>query len=455
MPGVRKFNMRCQLLFAALLLALDFRVSVRAAVSFSTDIAPLLVQKCLTCHNAEKEKGKYRLDSFSALLKPGESKSPPIVPGAPEESHLYQLITAKDPDDRMPQKDEPLPAEQIARIAQWIKEGAKCDRPGTNELLTAFVPRSVEVKTPERYAQPTPVLALAFNPSAPELAASGYGEVTIWNANDGALLRRIGGLPEKVSAMAYDANSRLVLCGGTPGISGELMLVESSGRPRKLAGAADVILDLELSPDGKTVATAGADNSIRLYDFPSGRERLVIQQHADWVNAIAFSGDGRQVASASRDRTCRIFETATGDLETTYTGHDGPVQAIAFGRNDKVLYSSARDRKIHVWTAKEGKKTNEIAGADGEILNLKCFEDRLLCWGADKTIREYTLKGEKRRIYSGHRDWVYALAIEPSQRKTMATGAFDGEVRIWDLDTGNLLRSFRALPGLETVHEPR
>jgi len=132
MPGLNpnSRNLRPLTVFALAVLGFVYLPDfpTLAAVQFSTHLAPIFVEKCLTCHNATKQKGKYRLDSFSALMQPGESKSPPVVPGKPEESRLYQLITAKDPDDRMPQKDDPLPPAQIAMIAQWIREGAQYDR---------------------------------------------------------------------------------------------------------------------------------------------------------------------------------------------------------------------------------------------------------------------------------------------------------------------------------------
>src|SRR4051812_9931781 len=83
--------------------------SVAAAaqpISFTNDIAPILVQKCLTCHGPEKSKGSYRLDTFETLLKAGSSKEPSITAGKPETSKIFQLITATDEDDRMPQKNE-------------------------------------------------------------------------------------------------------------------------------------------------------------------------------------------------------------------------------------------------------------------------------------------------------------------------------------------------------------
>src|SRR2546430_2166546 len=107
--------------FGALaLLAATCAAAADRPISFTNDIAPLFVQKCLTCHGVEKGKGGYRVDTYESLLKPGTSKEASIAPGKPEQSKLFQLITAKEEEDRMPQKNEPLAAGDIDRIQQWI-----------------------------------------------------------------------------------------------------------------------------------------------------------------------------------------------------------------------------------------------------------------------------------------------------------------------------------------------
>jgi WD40 repeat protein len=131
-------------------------------------------------------------------------------------------------------------------------------------------------------------------------------------------------------------------------------------------------------------------------------------------------------------------------------GHDGPVQAVLFSPDDTLLCSAGRDKKIHIWDAKEGKKTKEIGEADGELLNLANGAGDFFSCGADKQVRRYNFAAEKRGIYSGHKDWVYALAIDTAQKR-LATGAFDGEVRIWDLESGRLLNAFVAVAGLEST----
>lgn len=446
-----------RLLAAVWMLLFSLRAGAgETKVSFSTEIAPILVAKCQVCHNPEKAKGGYRVESFERFMKGGDSREAAVIPGEPGKSKLYQLITATDPDDRMPQKDDPLSKAQIALFEQWIKEGARYDRAQQRELLASFVPRTDKAKTPKSYSHPMPILSLAFNRNGSELAVGGYGELTFWDPAKGTLLRRIGDFPPRIQGVVYgpDGNS-IAICGGSPGISGELVLTEPFGAAKRaIAQSSDVVLDVRFSPDGKRLATAGSDNSIRLYNVQTGREELVILQHADWVNAIAFSNNGKLLASASRDRSCRVFDALTGELDATYTGHDGPASAVVFASNDKNVCSAGRDRKIHIWDVKEGKKTNEITGAEGEILKLVALGEDLFSCGVDKIARRYGKTSEKKVTYSGHDDWVYAIAIDGAHGR-IATGAFDGEVRLWELESGKLINAFIAAPGLETADAVR
>ena len=87
-----------------------------SAVDFQKDIQPLLKNKCSRCHSGHEAKGGFSINTRTTLLdgaKPGDSAG----------SLLYQLITSKDPDERMPSKGEPLAAEEIALIKTWINEG--------------------------------------------------------------------------------------------------------------------------------------------------------------------------------------------------------------------------------------------------------------------------------------------------------------------------------------------
>src|SRR4051812_17176213 len=169
----------------------------RGEVSFKNEVAPILVERCQTCHNPEKNKGGYRLDSFETMMKAGESKKAPIVAGRPGDSHLYQLITSADEDERMPAKGERLTAGQISTIEKWIAEGAKFDATDPVAPLLSLVPMRGHPQSPEKYSRPVPIMALAFSPDGKELAAGGYHEITLWDPANGKLVGRIGNIAQR------------------------------------------------------------------------------------------------------------------------------------------------------------------------------------------------------------------------------------------------------------------
>jgi WD40 repeat protein len=429
--------------------------SVHGAVSFTNDIAPIFAQRCIACHNEQKAKGNFQLHSFQALSK-GVKGEAVLIAGKPEDSTLHQVLVTTNEDDRMPQNDDPLSAPQIALIKQWIQEGAKFDGPDATASIKTFVASLNFPEPPTAYPHPIPVLALAFNPSGTELASSGYHEVLIWNAAEARLVRRIRSLPQRIQALEYSPDGKvLAIASGTPGRLGQTYLVEGEDL-RPVHTAVDVVLALAFSPDGKTLATGGADNAIRLFEVASGKLKFKTEQHADWVMSLAFHPETNLIVSASRDKTARVINTVNGELDTTYQGHTEGVFAAVFSEDGKRAYSAGRDKKIHVWDIKEGKKAGETS-VDGQIYRLVLNGKDLFACGTDKLVGQFRAgdKPEPVRTFSGHQDVVYALAFSPATRR-LASGGYDGEVRIWNADTGESVAAFKATPRIRSAqHLPQ
>ena len=98
-------------------------LSIRAeeiVYDYDEHIAPLLEEYCIGCHGPDKQKSKFRLDSFERLMTPGSSDEDPIIPYVPMESPLLEnLLMPKSDEYAMPPKDEPSPtADEILIIAQ-------------------------------------------------------------------------------------------------------------------------------------------------------------------------------------------------------------------------------------------------------------------------------------------------------------------------------------------------
>ena len=425
-----------------------------APVSFSKDVAPVLLKNCQACHGQNDAKGGFQLFNYTMLIKPGDSGSASITPGKPDDSEVLRLIGSPDKDERMPKDGDPLPADKIALIKKWIVEGAKFDGPDANATLASIVPKEPRPAAPQAYPRPVLITAMAFRPDGQELAVGGYYEITIWNPATGALLRRIGNVDQRTFALVYNNEGTLLAAAsGTPGISGEVALFEpNQGTVVKVLGnMSDNAFDVQFNPAGNKLAACSADRSIRIFDVATGAQEKIIEDHADWVMGIAWSPDGAKLASASRDKTSKVFDAAKGESLATFPGHQEVVYGVSFSADGAQVLTGGGNKVVHVWNPNDGNKIADIGGFGGEVFKVLVRKDMVFTCSADKTARQHkTADRAQVRVFSGHADWIYSLAYNEATQR-LATGSFDGEVRVWNLADGAQVAAFKAAPGFPPV----
>ena len=444
--------------------------------AFLSDVAPVLVSRCASCHNGAKARSAYKLDTFANLLQPGTSDAKPVVPGKPEESELYRRLVAENPKERMPPGDDALSTNEIAAIKKWIAAGGTFDGSDRTAAIKSILPARKHPAAPEKYPVAAPVFAITFSPDGKELATGGVNEVTVWDAVNGKLLRRLPRLPTRVHALTYTSDGKhLIVGGGTTGEYGEIALVDAKTgeRVRVFGTFDDIVLSAAFSSDGKLVAAGSADRTARAYHFADGKVAWRASLHSDWITGVAFSPDGKWVATSSKDRTVKVLEANTGKLFTTFNGHrrqyaphvgQFEVYAVAFDATGTAL-SVGGGAAIRAWDPVKTQDENGSA-ADMEERFKKAGHTRYLEFavgkpvfamalggghafsaGGDGVLREHDVaSGKLIREYAKHTDWVYAVAVHP-QTGRAATGGFDGLVHVFDTKTGDAVTNFVAAPG--------
>ena len=120
-----------------------------------------------------------------------------------------------------------------------------------------------------------------------------------------------------------------------------------------LDGHTDPVYAIAWSPDGKTLATAGFDNTVRLWDAATRKEIKKFEGHTKLVLAVAIAPDGKHILSGSQDNTAKIWDVPTSGPAKTFAGHPAALEALAV-KPDGKQFAAAAGKSVKVWDLTTG-----------------------------------------------------------------------------------------------------
>jgi uncharacterized protein YjbI with pentapeptide repeats len=109
------------------------------------------------------------------------------------------------------------------------------------------------------------------------------------------------------------------------------------------------------SPDGRLLASASDDNTVKLWQVEGGRLIDTLEGHSDTVWGVSFSPDSRLLASASSDNTVKLWQVEGGRLIDTLEGHSGSVTGVSFSPDSRLLASASLDNTVKLWDVNSGQ----------------------------------------------------------------------------------------------------
>jgi hypothetical protein len=323
-----------------------------AAPSYEREIAPILRVYCSGCHNDRDQEAEFSVETFASLRKGGAESGDPIVPGDAAASVMIRRIVSND-GDHMPPDDEPqVPAADLAVLEAWITSG------GAGPAVDASILQTLAVPKLPPHVGVMPVTSAAVAPDGDGLAVLRGRVLSVTPAATGGAAVTAPGptpgieLPWKANVVHFSPDGRsFVVAGGVTGLSGiaELRDVSTGSPIRSFGGHRDVLYDAEVSPDGKTLATAGYDRSIKLWNVADGTLVRSIDVHNGAIFDLAWHPSGKLLASASADETIKLWRTSDGVRLDTLNQPQGEMFAVAFTPDGRHVIGGGRDKRIHLW----------------------------------------------------------------------------------------------------------
>jgi WD40 repeat protein len=216
-----------------------------------------------------------------------------------------------------------------------------------------------------------------------------------------------------------------------------------------LEGHKDGVYSVAYSRDGKLLATASYDGTVKVWDAETGRPLATLEGHEGKVRHVAFAPDGKRLATAGEDRTARVWDVAKG-RELQKVAHTDPVRAVAFTPDGKTLIAGGGYHKaeegdsrgeLRLWDVATGKERGPLSRVPPQGVHelILSADGKVLVTGSGNTFTVWDWDG-KAGLKERHSDqaeeshFVYGLALSPDGATLAVT--WDAKVYLYETATG-------------------
>lgn len=275
-----------------------------------------------------------------------------------------------------------------------------------------------------------PITALVFAPDGKSVVAGSQGGIEVRTWPDLNVAQNITTRLAHVHDLSFSpAGDVVAVAGGEPGESGfvELLRWPSGETIARHKLGDDVIYRVAWQPDGKTLATAGADRTVTLLR----RDGTVLQRfvgHSRAVTAVAFLPADDRLVSVGLDQSVRLWNAATGELLRTFDNHTAAVHDVAVRPKNEtgppLIATAGADRTVRFWQPTLGRLVR-FARLPSEPLAIAWTPDSRLVLAVCRDGRVRAIDPESAEIVwdqAALSGWAYTIAVAPDGKNAVVGG---------------------------------
>lgn len=319
-----------------------------------------------------------------------------------------------------------------------------------------------------------PVYSVSAHPTAP-LAVSGGGDDAgyIWNVTDGEIVVKLTGHSDSVSVAAFSSDGEMVSTGG---MDGKVRVWRRVGNENyktwefltELQGPDEVIW-LRWHPKGPVLLAGSNDSTVWLWQLPSGNIMQVFAGHTGPVQCGDFTPDGKRIVTACADNTLIYWDPRSPTPLFKLTGDDarfdlGGITSLAVNPASSIAVVGGAEGGVRVISLSKGEVISALGGhAEGESVEAIAFvnivaavdgtsaapvgsstsTNTVVTGATDGKVCIWDLNTSRLRMTLEHKDAVTSLLVHATKPHLVISSSADHTLRTWDVRAGALVREHK------------